>query len=131
MSLSYQAHYCVEDGCNNETYFVSHPAPANHMRCHTCASQGAWCPEASRTQISCIGHQDQCVDLDITGKLGHYSNLKLKGCTSLPRCEDTLSFYSGGRTIHASCCNTPLCNSFTPASCDENGLLRMGQMGSP
>ncbi|KAJ7304099.1 hypothetical protein JRQ81_011623 [Phrynocephalus forsythii] len=114
LSLSYQARYCAEDGCNNETYFVSHPAPANHMRCHTCASQGAWCPETSRTQITCVGDQDQCVDMDITGKLGQYSNLKLKGCTNLQRCEDTLSFYSGSRTIHTSCCNTPLCNSFNP-----------------
>ncbi|XP_026537220.1 mucin-12-like [Notechis scutatus] len=114
VTLSYQANYCAEDGCNNETYFVSHPAPTNHMRCHTCASQGAWCPEASRTQISCVGHQEQCVDLDITGKLGPYSNLKLKGCANLPRCEDTLSFYSGSQIIHASCCNTPLCNTFTP-----------------
>ncbi|KAG8143443.1 hypothetical protein E2320_000657 [Naja naja] len=85
VTLSYQANYCAEDGCNNETYFVSHPAPTNHMRCHTCASQGVWCPETSRSQISCVGHQDQCVDLDITGKLGLYSNLKLKGCTNLPR----------------------------------------------
>ncbi|KAH0631432.1 hypothetical protein JD844_005758 [Phrynosoma platyrhinos] len=113
MSLSYQARYCVEDGCNNETYFVSHPPPTNHMRCHTCASQGAWCPEIARTQISCTGDQDQCVDLSITGKLGQYSNLKLKGCANLQRCEDTLSFYSGKRTIHATCCNSPLCNGFT------------------
>ncbi|KAF7242391.1 Urokinase plasminogen activator surface receptor [Varanus komodoensis] len=114
MSLSYQARYCAEDGCNNETYFVSHPAPNNHMRCHTCASQGAWCPEASRTQITCVGDQDQCMDLDITGKLGQYSNMKMKGCTNLQRCGDILSFYSGSRTISASCCDTPLCNTFTP-----------------
>ncbi|XP_058052450.1 uncharacterized protein LOC131204846 [Ahaetulla prasina] len=114
VTLSYQENFCAEDGCNNKTYFVSHPAPTNHMRCHTCASQGAWCPESSRTQISCVGHQDQCVDLDITGNLGPYANLKLKGCTNLPRCEDNLSFYSGSRTIHATCCNTPLCNTFTP-----------------
>ncbi|XP_008111996.2 uncharacterized protein LOC103279306 [Anolis carolinensis] len=113
MSLSYQARFCAEDGCNNETYFVSHQPPANHMRCHTCASQGAWCPEIARTQISCSGHQDQCVDLTILGKLGQYSNLKIKGCSSLKRCEDTLSFYSGMRTIHASCCNSPLCNTFS------------------
>ncbi|XP_070620727.1 uncharacterized protein [Erythrolamprus reginae] len=114
VTLSYQANFCAEDGCNNETYFISRPAPTNHMRCHTCASQGSWCPEGSRTQISCVGRQDQCVDLEITGKLGPYSNLKLKGCANLPRCEDTLSFYSGGRTIHASCCKAPLCNTFTP-----------------
>ncbi|XP_060640878.2 papilin-like [Anolis sagrei] len=113
MSLSYQARFCAEDGCNNETYFVSHLPPANHMRCHTCASQGAWCPEIARTQISCSGDQDQCVDLTILGKLGQYSNVKMKGCASLKRCEDTLSFYSGRRTIHASCCNSPLCNTFS------------------
>ncbi|XP_061453138.1 uncharacterized protein LOC133370602 [Rhineura floridana] len=114
VSLSYQARYCAQDGCNNETYFISHPAPVNHMRCHTCASQGAWCPEAARTQISCNGDQDRCMDLDITGKLGQYSNMKMKGCTNIPRCEETLSFFSGSRTIHASCCDTPLCNTFTP-----------------
>ncbi|KAK9394457.1 hypothetical protein NXF25_014985 [Crotalus adamanteus] len=126
VTLSYQANFCSEDGCNNETSFVSFPVPTNHMRCHTCTSQGAWCPEASRTQISCVGQQDQCVDLDITGKLGPYSNLKLKGCTNLPRCEETLSFHSGSRTIHASCCNTPFCNTFTPdlhlESQPKNGL---------
>ncbi|XP_042295789.1 uncharacterized protein LOC121915533 [Sceloporus undulatus] len=44
---------------------------------------------------------------------GQYSNLKLKGCANLQRCEDTLSFYSGKRTIHATCCDSPLCNDFT------------------
>ncbi|KAL7981052.1 hypothetical protein Chor_005286 [Crotalus horridus] len=100
------------------------------MRCHTCTSQGAWCPEASRTQISCVGQQDQCVDLDITGKLGPYSNLKLKGCTNLPRCEETLSFHSGSRTIHASCCNTPFCNTFTPAG-KEVSLVTFKGCASP
>uniref|UniRef100_A0ACB8FRZ2 Uncharacterized protein n=1 Tax=Sphaerodactylus townsendi TaxID=933632 RepID=A0ACB8FRZ2_9SAUR len=114
MSLSYQSRFCSEDGCNNETYFVSHPAPANHMRCHTCATQGPWCPEGARTQISCVGDQDQCINLDITGNVGPFSNMKLRGCANFPRCEDTLSFYSGTRTIHATCCDTPLCNSFTP-----------------
>ncbi|XP_077788628.1 uncharacterized protein LOC114603058 [Podarcis muralis] len=114
MSLSYQARYCAEDGCNNETYFVSHPAPVNHMRCHSCATQGAWCPEASRTQISCAGDQDQCLDLAVTGKLGPYDNMKMKGCTNLPRCQETLSFHSADRTIHASCCSTALCNTFNP-----------------
>nr|XP_056702316.1 urokinase plasminogen activator surface receptor-like [Euleptes europaea] len=70
MALSYQSRFCSEDGCNNETYFVSHPAPANHMRCHTCATQGPWCPEGARTQISCVGDQDQCINLDVTGHMG-------------------------------------------------------------
>ncbi|XP_015272930.1 PREDICTED: uncharacterized protein LOC107115685 [Gekko japonicus] len=69
MSLSYQSRFCSEDGCNNETYFVSHPPPANHMRCHTCGTQGAWCPEGARSQISCVGDQDQCVNLDVTGHM--------------------------------------------------------------
>ncbi|XP_053124116.1 uncharacterized transmembrane protein DDB_G0289901-like isoform X2 [Hemicordylus capensis] len=75
---------------------------------------GNWCPEAARTQISCVGEQEQCMDLDITGNMGQFSNMKLKGCANLLRCQETLSFYSGSRTIHASCCDTPLCNSFTP-----------------
>ncbi|XP_073179470.1 uncharacterized protein [Lepidochelys kempii] len=36
--------------------------------------------------------------------------MKLKGCASLPRCQDGLGFYAGTRAIHARCCNTPLCN---------------------
>ncbi|XP_043391158.1 collagen alpha-1(I) chain isoform X2 [Chelonia mydas] len=36
--------------------------------------------------------------------------MKLKGCASLPRCQDGLGFYAGTRAIHARCCDTPLCN---------------------
>ncbi|KAM9114296.1 uncharacterized protein ACDP82_019029 isoform 1-T2 [Pangshura tecta] len=36
--------------------------------------------------------------------------MKLKGCASLPRCQDGLGFHTGSRAIHARCCDTPLCN---------------------
>nr|XP_048683790.1 collagen alpha-1(I) chain-like isoform X2 [Caretta caretta] len=86
------------------------PATPNQLSCHACTSQGAWCPPSARTQLGCTGAQDQCLDLDITGTLGEFTNMKLKGCASLPRCQDGLGFYAGTRAIHARCCDTPLCN---------------------
>ncbi|XP_039368939.1 uncharacterized protein LOC120390376 [Mauremys reevesii] len=86
------------------------PTTPNQLSCHACTSQGAWCPPSARTQLGCTGTQNQCLDLDITGTLGEFTNLKLKGCASLPRCQDGLGFHAGSRAIHARCCDTPLCN---------------------
>ncbi|XP_043358220.1 uncharacterized protein LOC119848076 [Dermochelys coriacea] len=101
--------HCQGDRCNAGS-LAPEPATPNQLSCHACTSQGAWCPPSARTQLGCTGAQDQCLDLDITGTLGEFTNMKLKGCTSLPRCQDGLGFYSGTRAIHARCCDTPLCN---------------------
>ncbi|KAJ6633978.1 hypothetical protein lerEdw1_014219 [Lerista edwardsae] len=98
MALTHQALYCDKDNCNNETYFGAAPGAQNLPA----PPSAAW------------GEQDQCLDLDITGNLGQFANMKLKGCANLPRCQETLSFYSESRMIRATCCDSPLCNSFTP-----------------
>uniref|UniRef100_A0A8C8SMK2 UPAR/Ly6 domain-containing protein n=1 Tax=Pelusios castaneus TaxID=367368 RepID=A0A8C8SMK2_9SAUR len=110
LALSYRAQHCEWDGCNAQSLLASESAPPNQLHCHACTSQGNWCPHSARTLLGCTGVQDKCLDLDITGTLGEFSNMKLKGCASLPRCQDGLGFYTGSRAIHARCCNTPLCN---------------------
>ncbi|XP_074837138.1 urokinase plasminogen activator surface receptor-like [Carettochelys insculpta] len=113
LALSYRARHCEGDGCNAASLEPEPDAP-NQLSCRACTSHGSWCPQSARTELTCTGTQDQCLDLDIRGNMGKFANMKLKGCSSLPHCRDGLSFHTGSGAIHAHCCNTPLCNHFDP-----------------